>query len=135
MSSASRARIGDAHRDQFADVADLVGDQRRLLRRLKPGQRRDRPDRPHAGQVLGGENRRSQLIGNANSGEPRMRHRAADKGDLAHARKPDIGDILAAAMKEAIILLSPKACTYSDLAQGLRHLYPAGASNATQMPL
>ena len=33
------ARVGDAHGDQFADVADFVGDQRRLLRRLKPGQR------------------------------------------------------------------------------------------------
>ena len=52
------ARVGDAHRDQLADMADLVGDQRRLLRRLEAGQRRYRPDAGDALQVLGGENGR-----------------------------------------------------------------------------
>ena len=38
------AGVGDAHRDQLADMADPVGDQRRLLRRLEAGQGRYRPD-------------------------------------------------------------------------------------------
>ena len=33
------ARVGDAHGDQLADVPDLVGHQRRLLRRLEARQR------------------------------------------------------------------------------------------------
>ena len=113
------ARIGHAHRDQFADVADLVDHQGRLLRDLKPRQRRNRADRLDAGQVLGGENRGSQMLGNTNAGEARMRHRAADKRHLAHAREPDIRNVLAAAVKETIVLLSPQPRTYAGLAQGL----------------
>ena len=60
------AGVGDAHGDQFADVADLVDDQRRLFRRLKARQGRDRPDGAHIGQVLGGEDRGPQVLGDAN---------------------------------------------------------------------
>ena len=61
------ARVGDAHGDQFANVADLVDDERRLFRCLKSGEGRYRPDGADVGEVFGGKNRRPQVIGDANS--------------------------------------------------------------------
>ena len=112
-----RTRVGDAHGDQLADVADLVGDQGRLLRDLKAGQRRDRPDRAHAGQIGGREYRRSQAVGDANAGQARMRHRATDESRLAHSRQQNVADILPAAVQETVVFLPPKPGAHSGLGQ------------------
>ncbi len=47
------------------------------------------------------------MFGDANAGKPRMRHRAADKRHFAHAREADVPNVLAAAVEEAVVLLSP----------------------------
>ena len=101
-----RPAIGDTERDQLADLADLVRDQRSLLRSLKAGEWRHRPDRPHIAQVLRREYAIPQMIGNTNAGEARMRHGAAHERHIAHARKTDVADVLAAAVQEAVILLA-----------------------------
>ena len=103
-----RARIGDAHGDQLADVADPIDDERRLLRHLEARQRRHRPDRLHPGQVLRDENRGAQTLRNVHAGQPRVRDRAADERDLAHAREPDVTDELAAAVQKPVIFLAPE---------------------------
>ena len=116
------ARVGDAHGDQLADVADLVGDERRLLRGLEARQRRDRPDVGDALQVLGRENGIPQMLGDADAGEPGMRDRAADERHLAHPGKAQVADVLAAAVEEAVIFLAAQSGPDAGLAQssGLR---------------
>jgi hypothetical protein len=47
-----------------------------------------------------------------------MRHRAADKRDLAHSRKPHVSDILPAAVEETVVLLPAKPSAHSGLGQG-----------------
>ena len=39
-----------------------------------------------------------------------VRSRTADKGDILHARKPNVGHELSAATHEAIVLLSEETC-------------------------
>jgi hypothetical protein len=37
-----------------------------------------------------------------------MGNRTANEGDVAHSRQADIADVLAAAMKETVVLLAPE---------------------------
>ncbi len=46
------------------------------------------------------------MLGYDNGLQPGMGDRAAHKGDLAHPRKTDIANVLAAAMEEAVVFFS-----------------------------
>jgi len=58
------------------------------------------------------------------SANPGMRKRAADKRDILQARKTDVGDELAAAAHQAVILLAQVARAYSLF----RHANPQSSS-------
>ncbi len=131
------AGVGDAHRDQLADMADPVGDQRRLLRRLEAGQGRYRTDIRDAFQVLGDENRIPQMIADADAGELGMRDRAADERDLAHPGKAQVADILPASVEEAFVFPAAQSGPDAGLAQssGLRNAdAPNAPHNVTLAP-
>ena len=90
-----RAGVGDAHRDDLADVADLVGRKQVLGGSLEALERRRGDDRIDAGQILGGVNGAAVLRRNVDALETRMGDRAADKRDLAHSSDTEIADVLA----------------------------------------
>ena len=96
----------DAHRRQFADVAKLVGGERRLLRDLESAQAGHRPDRLHADEIRRGERGAALVGGNGNAAKPPMRDGAAHESDVLHSRQPNVGDELAATAHEAVVFLS-----------------------------
>ena len=100
------ARRGDAHRNELADVPDLAGRQRRLLRDLEAGQSRHRPDRPDPVQIRRGEHPLPNGFGNMDGANAGVCERAADEGDVLHAGETDIADILPQAPHEALVLLA-----------------------------
>ena len=102
----SGAGVGHAHGDELAHVAHLVGREGRLERDLEAGQAGDGTDRLDARHVRGGEDRIAECLGDLDRPYARMGERAAHEGDLAHAREPDVGDVLPAAGQEALVLLA-----------------------------
>ena len=99
----------DAHRRQFADVAKLVGGERRLLRDLEPAQPGHRPDRLHADESRRGE-RGAALVGrDGNTAKPPMRDGAAHESDVLHSRQSNVGDELPTTAHQAVIFLSRDA--------------------------
>jgi len=104
-----RPRRGDAHGDQLADMANLVGGERRLLRHLEAAQTRHRANRLHADEISRRE-RAVALIGrDGNAANAGVREGAADEGDVVHCRQPNVGNELPATAHEAIIFLSAEA--------------------------
>jgi hypothetical protein len=101
------ACVCNAHGDQLTNLADLFGHEGRLFRNLKTRQRRNRPKRQHAGKVAGDKNGGAQLFGNEHGFQPRVGHRAAQKGDITHSRESHVADVLAFAVEKAAVLLSP----------------------------
>ena len=80
------ARRGDAHGDQLADVAHLLGRERRLLRHLEAAQPRYRADRLDARQVGCGEHRAA--LAGRDRRSPRMRACASGLRTKATSRMP-----------------------------------------------
>src|SRR5437868_4731650 len=108
-----RARARHAHRDELTDLTYLSRGQHQLLGNLKSRQSRDRADRLDAVEIGGGENAILILRRDRYAANPGMRKRAADKRDILQARKTDVGDELAAAAHQAVILLAQVARAYS----------------------
>jgi hypothetical protein len=99
--------------DQLADMANLVGGERRLLRHLEAAQARHRADRLHADEI-GRRERAVALIGrDGNAANAGVREGAADEGDVFHCRQPNVGDELPATAHEAIVFLSGEANSYT----------------------
>ena len=122
MSSASARVRRHAHRDELADVADLAGGEHRLLRNLEAGQCRHRADRLDAVEIRGGEDAIRVLRRDRYAANARMRERAAHERDVLHAGKTDIGDKLAAAAHEAVVLLAQEPRAYSLFRHANPHL-------------
>ena len=112
------ARIGNAHCNEFADLPDLVGYQRRLLGRLEAGKRRHRPQRPHIGEVLRRKDAIAQVIGNDDRFQLRVGNRTTNKGDFAHPREPQITDVLSLAVEKPLVLFSFDSSADARLCQG-----------------
>jgi hypothetical protein len=87
-------------------MADLAGREHRLLGDLETGQRRHRADRLHIGQIICREDNVTIALGNVDASDAGMRQRAANEGDILKPRKSDIGDKLAAAAQETVVLLA-----------------------------
>jgi hypothetical protein len=87
-------------------MADLAGRKHGLLGDLETGQRRHRADWLHIGQVICREDNVTIALGNVDAFDAGMRQRAANEGDILKPRKSDIGDELATAAQEAVILLA-----------------------------
>src|SRR5262249_52498637 len=94
---------------QFADMADLVGGERRLFRDLEAAQARHCADRLHACEV-GRRERAGALIGrDGNAANAGVREGAADEGHVLHSRQAKVGNELAATAHEAVVFLSGDA--------------------------
>jgi hypothetical protein len=102
----------DAHGYQLADMTDLVGGERRLLRYLESAQARHRADRLHAGELRRGERGGAMFRRDGNAAKAGVRDRAADEGDVLHSGQLDVGNELPTTAHEAIVLLSDE--TSSD---------------------
>jgi hypothetical protein len=102
-------RRSDAHRHQFAHMADFVGCERVLLRDFEAAQAGDRPDRLHTDEIGCGEGVAALIGGNGNAANAPMRDGAADESDVLHSGQPNIGDELPATAQEPIIFLSGDA--------------------------
>ena len=96
---------GDAHGDQFADLANLVTGQRPLLARLVAGQGGDRDDRPHAVERVHRVDRLAQVRRYADGANPGMGKRASNESHLHHAFEPDVAHELPLAAEVAFIFL------------------------------
>src|SRR5262249_42450308 len=104
---------GDAHGDQLADMADLVGGERRLFRHLEAAQARHRADRLHAYEI-GRRECAAALIGrDGNAANAGVCEGAADEGNVLHSRQPNVGNELAATAHEAIVFLSGEAGSHT----------------------
>ena len=97
----------DAGGDRLADIAHLVGRERRPGRRAGARRLRHDPDRLDARQIGGGEYPAPCAPGGtAIERMSRMRVRAAQEHDLLGTAQRDVGDKLAAAAQVAIVLLA-----------------------------
>ena len=106
-------RIGDAHRNQFTDLPDLLNGQDRLVRCLEPRQPRHCADRLDAFKVGGRENgilvlRRDLYPSNTGMGE-----RTANERHIAQPGETDIADELPAPAQVPIIFLAKQTCANS----------------------
>src|SRR6185312_3119094 len=61
-------------------------------------------DRLHAGKVRRGERPAATLLGNADRPQSGVGERRANEGDVFHARKADVANILAAPPEEPVVL-------------------------------
>ena len=100
---------GDAHRDGLADESDFAAGEAGQHRRLEAGDVRHRADRQDTGEIRGDEDAVADARRNFDRLQPRMRHGAAQEGDLLSAREAEIGDELAAPAQMASIFLAPQA--------------------------
>jgi len=100
----SRPGRGHADSDRLAHVPHLALRQHRLRGRLEARQGGVGDDRQHAVQVIDGKDLCLVPRRLADGQDARVRERAADEGEVAHARKPDVGDELAFAAQIAVVL-------------------------------
>ncbi len=119
-----------AHRDNFADVAELARRQDRFARTLESLQRRRRDDRLDVGQIRGREHGAAKSLRDVHLLEPRMRDRTAHEGYVAHAGETEIADILSASAQKPVVLL-PKHRSSDSV---LRHPAASAVSVSTIIP-
>ncbi len=98
------ARRRNAGGDRLADIAHLVGGERRPGRRFGAGRVRDDADRLDPRQIGRGEDAAARLGRHRDRSDPRMRMRAADKRDVHRARQFDVRDELAAPVQMPVVL-------------------------------
>ena len=96
----------DAGGDRLADIAHLVGRERRPGRRAGAGRLRHHPDRLDPRQIGGGEYPAPRGGRDRDRADVGMRVRTAQEHDLLGAAQRDVGDELAAAAQVAIVLLA-----------------------------
>jgi len=99
--------------------------QHRLRGGLEARQAGVGDDRQHAVQVVDGEHLRLVPRRLAHRQNARMGKRAADEGEVAHARKPDVGDELALAAQIAVVLAAehrlPDTAAWAVARATIRH--------------
>src|SRR3954451_3893386 len=95
---------GDAGGDGLADIAHLVGRQRRPGRRLGARRLGHDPDRLHPGEIGGGEHAAADVGRHRDPPDPGMRMSATQEHDVLRAGKPNVGDEFAAAAQMAVVL-------------------------------
>ena len=100
------AAAAHAHRNNLADVAELIDCQDRLTGALEVFQRRRRHDRLDAGQILGGEHGAAKSFGDVDLLQPRVRDWTAHEGHVARAGEMVIADVLASPAQESFIFLA-----------------------------
>ena len=102
------AAFGDTDRDQFADMAQLVPGQHRLLGDAKSRQRGVGTDRSHARQVV--EDKHALLaarrLGHAT--QTGVCHGTAQERDLEHAGARDVTNKASLAVEESCVFLAPQ---------------------------
>src|SRR5262249_49917250 len=90
----------------LTDVAQLVGREDRLNRIFEALERRRGDDRLDATEMVRGENATSELFRDLDMLQSCMSNRAADEGDLLHARHSNVADVLPLPPQEPVILLA-----------------------------
>ncbi len=98
------ARRRNAGGNRFADIAHLVGGERRPGRRFGAGRMRDDADRLDARQIRCREDTAARLRRNRNGSDAGMGMRTADKGNVHRAGQFDVGDELAAPVQMPVVL-------------------------------
>lgn len=101
-------RWGDAHREQFADVADLARRKNRLVRGLETLKAGDSADWPHALEIVGDEDAVTQVGRDMDGPDSGVRERAAHEGDVLHVGQADVADELPAPTQQPIVFLAKK---------------------------
>ena len=96
----------DAGGDRLADIAHLVGGERRPGRRFGAARLRHDADRLHLRQVCGGEDAAACIAGYGNRPNARMRMRAAQEDHLGQSRHADVRDELPAAAQVPVVFLA-----------------------------
>jgi len=99
-------RRRDAGGDGVADIAHLVGRERRPRRRFGASRVRDDPDRFYARKIGRGKDPAARLRRNGNRFNPRVRMRTAQERDLHRAGQLDVGDELTAPVEVPVVLLA-----------------------------
>ncbi len=107
------ARVGDTHRDQFADLTHLLEGEDRLLGNLEARQAGNRTDRLHTLKIAGRENAIAELRRNPNVLDASMCKRTANERHIAHSGHADVRNELSAPAHQAVIFLAqePRAHT------------------------
>ncbi len=113
----------DAGGDRLADIAHLVGGERRPRRRFGAGRLGHDPDRLKARQIGRGIYPALRLRWHRDRADPGVGMRAAQKGDLLDAGQADVRHELAAAIEVPLVLLAQQrgADTASGRGLGFRH--------------
>ncbi len=111
----------DAGGDRLADIAHLVGRQRRPRRRLGAAGLRHHPDRRHPRQIGRGEDMAARCMRHRDPADPGMGMRAAQEGHLLRAGQPYVRHELAAPAQVPVILPAQQRGT--DAVAGLFGLH------------
>ena len=102
-------RIAQTGGHRLTGKPHLVARQRPVIGRLETGDVRHHANWLDLRQVLGQENARATVFGPGDPAHPRVADRAAEEGDLPGAGNLDVGDVAAAAVQEASVLLARQA--------------------------
>jgi hypothetical protein len=113
----------DAGGDRFADIARLIGGQRRPGRRFRARRLSDNADRLDLRQVRRGKDAALALGWRRDPANPGMRMRAADEGHLHRAGEFDVRHEFAAAMQVALVLAAQQRGANSPSV--IRHQAPS----------
>ena len=113
----------DAHRDRLADIAKLVRRQDGLAGALEAAKRGCCDNRLDSVEVARGEHHAAEFVGHMHLSQSRVRNGTAHESDVAHARQPEVGDVLTSSAQEPVVLLARDRST--DSVTGYRVLHEA----------